>query len=539
MSPRLHRLLLTATAAAGLAGALPAAAAHAGEPVTIGEGKSPHVVVDATTGMARAVWLDDDANRIRFCAVPRGATACSHTAELLPPSGGPPVVGVPFLLDGGPGGIDKIVTAVGGKLYAYTSGDGLTGWTPGTKYYDVAPGTNHRAPVLNADGSEFLMAGTNPALSVWAVRSNSTDTTASATASLPTGATSGLVYDLEVAHAGGSTYLATANDLQRTYVWAATGAGDLSTEGAWSAAPTLVGDSDTSRLAGNATGAYLMTSGGTPSQPTVEVRRWNAAALAFGAPAVVAAETGYINDVDVAASGTVVTVWRKNDAPTNRLRFARSADGGATWATSTIARDDAIMADMDVAVAGDGEGFAVYEGRSIDGNTREIRLASTTALPEPPPAPPAPPTGGSGSGGGASGGAKTTVTVKPNPILTAIGGGTKPAKKVKLTTATVPGATISLGVPTACIPAGKPFTATLSFTKQRKKGNVFVKVRRTDFSIGGRILKKDTSAPFTQTLTIPRPKKGQTYTLKARAHIKVKRGAGPKKSISATLKVCA
>lgn len=115
----------------------------------------------------------------------------------------------------------------------------------------------------------------------------------------------------------------------------------------------------------------------------------------------------------------------------------------------------------------------------------------------------------------------------------------KPAKPVKTTTATVPGAKISFGVPNTCVKAGSTFKVTLTWKKQKRKGNKFVKVRRADFYIGKRRVKIDKRAPFTQTLKVTATtKKGSTITVKARAFIKVTRGKSPTKSISSKIKVC-
>jgi photosystem II stability/assembly factor-like uncharacterized protein len=114
---------------------------------------------------------------------------------------------------------------------------------------------------------------------------------------------------------------------------------------------------------------------------------------------------------------------------------------------------------------------------------------------------------------------------------------TKP--KAKTTTATVPGAKISFGVPSSCVKAGSTFKVTLTWKKQKRKGNKFVKVRRADFSIGSKRVKIDKKAPFTQTLKVTAgTKKGSTITVKARAFVKVTKGKSPTKSITAKIKVC-
>jgi hypothetical protein len=114
-----------------------------------------------------------------------------------------------------------------------------------------------------------------------------------------------------------------------------------------------------------------------------------------------------------------------------------------------------------------------------------------------------------------------------------------PVKPIKTTTASVPGAKISFGVPNTCVKAGSTFKVTLTWKKQKRKGNKFVKVRRADFYIGTKRAKIDKKAPFTQTLKVTAStKKGSTITVKARAYIKVTKGKSPTKSISSKIKVC-
>jgi photosystem II stability/assembly factor-like uncharacterized protein len=110
---------------------------------------------------------------------------------------------------------------------------------------------------------------------------------------------------------------------------------------------------------------------------------------------------------------------------------------------------------------------------------------------------------------------------------------------IKTTTASVPGAKISFGVPNTCVKAGSTFKVTLTWKKQKRKGNKFVKVRRADFYIGSKRVKIDKKAPFTQTLKVKAgTKAGSTITVKARAYVKVTKGKSPTKSISSKIKVC-
>jgi hypothetical protein len=123
------------------------------------------------------------------------------------------------------------------------------------------------------------------------------------------------------------------------------------------------------------------------------------------------------------------------------------------------------------------------------------------------------------------------VVKAPPPVI--------PPKPIKTTTASVPGAKINLGVPNTCVKAGSTFKVTLTWKKQKRKGNKFVKVRRADFYIGSKRVKIDKKAPFTQTLTVKAgTKAGSTVTVKARAYVKVTKGKSPTKSISSKIKVC-
>lgn len=106
-------------------------------------------------------------------------------------------------------------------------------------------------------------------------------------------------------------------------------------------------------------------------------------------------------------------------------------------------------------------------------------------------------------------------------------------------TVSVPGGSIQLRAPRACVPAGGSFSATLSFKKSRKKGAKKVKVTKVEFSIDGKRVKTDSKAPFRQTLTVRNLAAGSKHTLRARATIKVRRGKSPKKSVSTTFSVCA
>jgi hypothetical protein len=98
---------------------------------------------------------------------------------------------------------------------------------------------------------------------------------------------------------------------------------------------------------------------------------------------------------------------------------------------------------------------------------------------------------------------------------------------------------VTLTGPRGCVRPGGTFVATLKWKRKKRKGNLFVKVRRTDFYIGKRRVKIDRKAPFRKTLRVRAgTARGSTVRLRARAFIKVKRGRSPKKSLFVTFRVC-
>jgi hypothetical protein len=116
------------------------------------------------------------------------------------------------------------------------------------------------------------------------------------------------------------------------------------------------------------------------------------------------------------------------------------------------------------------------------------------------------------------------------------GNTTAPPRSIAVRT---PGAVITLLVSGGCVRRGGVLRATLRWKKQRRKGSVFVKVRRTDFFIGRRRVVVDLRAPFALRFKVPlATAPGSALTLRARAYIKVRHGRGPKKSLSISVRIC-
>jgi len=102
-----------------------------------------------------------------------------------------------------------------------------------------------------------------------------------------------------------------------------------------------------------------------------------------------------------------------------------------------------------------------------------------------------------------------------------------------------PNATITLGGVKGCVNPGGKTTVRLGFKRSKKKGNVWIKVFRVDFSQNGKLLKKVTKPPFKRTIKVKATqRKGSFIEVRARAFIKVHHGKTPKKSVRVRIPVC-
>jgi hypothetical protein len=220
-------------------------------------------------------------------------------------------------------------------------------------------------------------------------------------------------------------------------------------------------------------------------------------------------------------SGRIHGIWRSLTEP-RRLRYTVSTDGGASYATARTLISGETVLDPQLAVAADGYGVAAYE--TVGGAA--VRVVRLDPLVD------------DGSAPSDTTPGTTPSTPSADPLVVGYPGPRYPGPSRTVST-TVPGAKLNLGVPKGCVRPGQSFRVTLKWKKQRRKGNLFVKVRRVDFFEGTKLRLRDRKVPFRYTFKIKASQTpGSKVTVRARAFIKVKRGKGPKKSIRATVKVC-
>src|SRR5829696_8608466 len=122
-------------------GLLLAPAAHAGTPFTVGEGKAPHLIVDAA-GTAHVTW-HDDTNTIFYCQVPRGATACAAATSF--DSG---AEADDTFLVAADGALHIVMAdSVAGKTFVWKSTDNGALWSVRGTMYGWGGGTDPTEPV--------------------------------------------------------------------------------------------------------------------------------------------------------------------------------------------------------------------------------------------------------------------------------------------------------------------------------------------------------------------------------------------------------
>lgn len=524
--------LLTATGSAGAA-----------TPFTAGTGSDPDVAV-TPNGTAFVAYNIGSPHRLQVCRVPRGADACDSVTTLNFPSGasaveaGEPqvfavsdtkivVVGSCFTCGGG---------GASNRLWRFVSTDG-GGSYPAITEIGAPNGGNDAFPDENsqAEWREDLDGGT--LLSVRRGRVGAYNTASDTAFAEFAGA--GIMYRPAVGRVPGTNRaVAVASNLAVIrYGHFTTGIPSptrlqLSTTANWTGGLQASGRGEQAEepsLATGSSGLFLGYRRVLPDQ--FLVRKFDPTTNTFGAATAIQGTAAIESSSSIQypylfqdPAGRIHGIWRAlySGPGGNRLRYTVSTDGGATYAAArTLVAGETVL-DPQLAVASDGYGVAAYE--TVGGtNIRVVRLD---------------PFEDSGTAPSTPGTPAPGTTPSTDPLVVGYPGPLYPGP-TRTITATVPGAELGLDVPKGCVRPGQSFRITLKWKKQRRKGNKFVKVFRTDFFEGTKLRLRDRKAPFRYTFKIKASQKpGSSVTVRARAFIKVKRGKGPKKSIKATVKVC-
>jgi hypothetical protein len=479
-----NRLALTLALAAC---ALLPAAAQAGQRFGLGQGKSPHVVVDSDTGTAHVVWQQGDATM--ECNVPRGATSCTPQVVNMGLPADKPEPDTPWMLRAADGSLYIYMARyVRNDAYLSRSTDGGVIWSTGIPVYKGLPGkgplagTGITEPTL-FPGGEVTIASFNGGGNVFAARLDGAEAGGGPVATLQDFGTR-FKYDIQTVPTGDGGLITVAHDTP-AYYWLMTPGADPSLDSSWGAPIQISPTADESRVASGPSGVYVLTVEPGGSFRHVLVRKLGA--TGFGAPVEAESETGYITDLEEGPSGTVAGAWRTNGSdPSNRLRFSTSSDG-SVFNTVTITRGTEVFASLDVAIASDNKGFAVWEDDK-DG----IAMASTDAI--------------------------VDEKAPPGTLITVL--------------ETLYGTLTLKSNAKSCVTAGASTTVTLGLKPNAKKG----KITKTTFK------PKPSGKKKTKALRVKlkiKGAKGSTVTVSVVVSIKPKKGKVKKKTVKVRIPVCA
>ena len=338
----MRRLLLAAIIAALTA----VAPAQAATPFNVGSGDDPDVVVDPA-GAGHFAWIDGET--VRYCRVPRGATACSAAAALaLPAHGAADIQGPVRVVRPASNRIVVLAQVVGGAnpgVWAYNSTNNGTSFpNPPIKIGTMALASGQFGGRLaSGPGTAFvsnatLCCGNSPSYQ----RMNLNGPASTVIASFPVG----FLPDTDVVTGlAGNTPITAYTDgatvFYRQYLNspAAPSANPDTGENVtakWSAA-LVAASGEAPRLAG-APGAGLVL--GFVSGDHLLATKWNGSGFPFAveisnpAKAKVLQPSVYVEP----GSGLFAATWRDDAYGETELRYSSSANG-STWTPSVpIAR---------------------------------------------------------------------------------------------------------------------------------------------------------------------------------------------------------
>lgn len=319
-------------------------------PIDLGAGYNATVTLDAVgTGYISWIGAEPTITSLHFCALPRGATACSVRTTLATEGTS---LSRPFVVVNGT--TVKVLSYRYGlatpdfaAVFLFTSLDGGRTFGAGRKVGKtpfsaavLGPGdgvslTTHAHQ--NGLAYQRVPLGETPAPTTEAILS--TTHIYSGAVALYQGTTPVVVF----ASGDGAAQV-------RTYV----GESDLNVQSSWT--PALnIGQGDRMHLASGSTGLFLLAQVANAFQ----VRRFDGATFEAGVP--LPEGTGEFAQAHFASdpAGQLHVVWPRIDVQGVRLDYATS-DNGTTWQHRIVVRDEG-FGGVRVALAADHKGLAVWE----------------------------------------------------------------------------------------------------------------------------------------------------------------------------------
>ena len=355
---------VVAAALAALACAVPAGAAT---PFNAGVGSGWDLAVDSA-GTGHAVWVTDETgDRVQYCRVPAGGTACDAESDYLSfPSGtNANVSDDAQVFTPAP---NKVVIAA--SCYVCGPVVGATDYT--YRWVSTNGGVSFAAPFLVGDDMQLNgQAG-------W-IDSSSTLLGVEGTLfqAMPAGSAdpinlggSGLfVYSSQATPvAGTSKVLHATNNLDTVKYAVYDGSGSLNDPTNWASGKLLSGDegdNSETHLSSAGSGSFLTYQWFVANDSRIGLRQFDPATDTFGAPTYIEGPNSIDdNGVDYPhhsqdAGGRLHAVWRSlHDG--GRLRYTRSDNGGASWTPVANLAQSETFIDPTVEAGSAGTGFAIW-----------------------------------------------------------------------------------------------------------------------------------------------------------------------------------
>jgi hypothetical protein len=375
---------LIATTVALLIMAAPAAAATPFTGPTAGSGWD---LVVGGDGSGHAAWVTDEpGDRVQYCRIPAGGSACDAESDLLAFPGGAAAEGGEDVQVFTPAANKVVILASCYLCGAGGASDRTWRWIStnnGVSFSGpVEVGSlqlNGQAAYLNAgdiglapEGTLFQGADDGPSMTELNLGGSGLFVYSPSLAPVPGGA--------QVVHAVSN--LDTVKYAVFTEPTPPIAAADLNTVGKWQSGkflPSPEGDNDETHLSSGPNGVFLSYVYFVPNDNRIGLRRFDDSTDSFGGAAYVEGPSTIDNNSadypfhSQDANGRLHFVWRSlHDG--GRLRYTRSDDAGASWTpVSNLAVREAFI-DPVVEAGPSGTGFAIW-GHGAGGATT-IRMVA-------------------------------------------------------------------------------------------------------------------------------------------------------------------
>ena len=340
------------------------------KPITLSTAQydtEPDVAVDAG-GVGHIAWTDGvpgQPNVLKYCRLPRGATACQRTESWTIPAS--QFSRVRVLLGRTAGQVVILAErccevsvpgfAPDDVLWATVSGDG---------------GASFAAPKAigsgDPSGDAIFGPGDFGVTTITAVVTNGTivqnaplDGLTSAQANLTGGVADKAFYG-SLALINPTTPMAAYSDLNTGTYWRVwSGAGDINDAGSWGPEGKIPG-LDEPRIAGGPKGVWMkgMTLGPLPRFLTA--RRYDPTNNTWGTPTTLSntIDSPVFSDISQDAGGHVAVVWRSSREDEITVQYRATSDGKSWTAARPLVRGDDVV-NPQIGTGPDGGGFVVWD----------------------------------------------------------------------------------------------------------------------------------------------------------------------------------